>query len=194
MTEHPLFTYDTRVLRGKEPLSTLPPGTQLLLREWATYLMKLWLTSPDFRPKASSERIYRSIKHRLSDEFLDLYIGREQVIINLLCDFGFGRKYASSKTSGLINQLGRYATTHRMMLEFCFETFLNDIIEQDNPELLNPELFVGRDQKTVAEELGLPPRIVKRLFAKLVATGRFKVAMKRVAGRTSPVRALVEVV
>ena len=80
----------------------------------------------------------------------------------------------------------------RVMFSIEWETFI-DLVLQDNSNLLNPSMFVGKDQKQVSEEFGIPKRLVKRIFSYLLSSGDYKIAMKRVPSKSSPIRALVEV-
>jgi hypothetical protein len=173
-------------------IESYTPGQRELLKRWAVFFMELWMTSPRFRQKASSEHIHRCIKEFYPDEFKELYIYHPSVVIHLWRIHGFGQTRVSNKAKGLKDSGSSYNSTMRLMFDIKWETFV-DLVLQDNSNLLKPSMFLGKDQKQVSEEFGIPKRLVKRIFSHLVSTGGYKIAMKRVPSKSSPIRALVEV-
>lgn len=166
------------------------PGELAQLRRWSLFFIELWIQSPRFRRRASRDRIHHALRPYYPDEFLAVQVDPVSVVLWLWKMFGYGTLETTNRARFLTNA-GLGGTN--FMFELSWTTFLDSIITNDNSELLNPELFLGKDQKMVSEELGVPKRIVKRLFAHYVATGNYRVGMKRVDGKSSPIRALMEV-
>lgn len=195
MSEHLLYDFYYQYRNKTFHLEDCSFGQRQALRRWSLYFFNIWLSSPSFRPRTSTNRIHAAIKHRYpEEEMVQMNLDPIHTVVWLWQVFGFGRLSTSNKAWRLKNQLGNSINgTVRRMFEADFETFIDTVLAEDNPELLNPEMYLGKDQKTVSEEYDIPPRIVKRIFAMLVATGEYKIAMKRVPHRPSPIRALVKV-
>ena len=173
-------------------LQDLTPGQQKYLKDWAYYFFEVWISHADFRISASYEKINKALlPYYPEDEMVNANLSEISTVINLWVVFGFGVKRTSDRAQKLTNQIGLYSRQTKRMFDSDFEAYIDTIIKSDNPELLDPTLYVGKSQRMVSEELSIPPRVVKRLFAHLVSTGRFKVKLMKVAG--TAIRALVEV-
>ena len=68
--------------------------------------MEIWLSSPEFRQKASSEHIHRHIKEFYPEEFTELRIYHPAVVVNLWRVHGLGTVRISNKARGLKNSGG----------------------------------------------------------------------------------------
>lgn len=193
------------------------PIQRALLEEWAAAALRMWLTAPTFRARASYHgRIVPALfddgglprgGHYHTNVFLLLRLWREFGWVDIeetrkgwdttddprpstLATYRWmSRQHDPDLSSRGACLLHREATPRQIhsMITVDLTRMAEDLLRQ-----LDPPSLLAKSQKELAEELDAPPRVVKELFRCLTDTGRYENRLVKVAGVVK--RVLVPVV
>jgi hypothetical protein len=148
------------------------------LREEALFFFNLWLSSPHFRPRTTVQKIARYLKEDVFEALgYDPSTSIYYVFANLWTTYGWANKVRSTRTKGLKNNKPWSGRGEVTVVEIDTSEFLQEHIIADVPQLADPEFLLGKSQTMVADETGVPKRLVASLFHNLIATGEYAVRL-----------------